>query len=616
MFLFLLSFQSDIDESIVRQPCKQEPLDIPHKKAKLLDEKYMLDYQYQTLLLAQYHQHYNGFRPWAPLVPPPPPQSLAPKHIPHMPYTLPIQYLSQEPPVLQNPERVVRLSERERYEESYQPNVALAPRKLAAAANYTNGHAKTNGATGLGGNGGSGLRDSNRDELDAEKDEADANDGDGDEEEEERDEHDERRAHDMPMGIEIKKERSITPNEEAISPDGQMPSPSMAASAPAATSTTINPAPISPEGQSGSSNEITSSTSPVPVTKMHKPTESTVDLHHHSPKMSPPLGDSHHHIHHNHHHALLRSHHQPSDIKPPVIGTHCHHRHPEQHSISNHALSNGGHHNNLHQLNNHHYNHHHKLSGGADLHHIPNSEFELSTDTDDNDSMAGEADSSNNLSPLDIAIEALKETRPKDRDRVLHVIKMLMSENVQMSMRIEKLLRELQCKEEERLDLLQYKKHNERLKDTVSITNASNSVTTLRPIIDSRAVTPVALTPVAAITTTTIKSDVCMPETNDDITGSIPEITELENRTITIGGKNSETEVIRMPLKKSMRRSPEDSTIIIQTHRVQRNDESTMDNKAVVKYEKVSRSGYVERDKTPPLHNNGVVTTADAADTA
>lgn len=38
-------------------------------------------------------------------------------------------YLSQEPPVLLHPEKVVPLSQTKRFEKTYQPNVALAPRK-------------------------------------------------------------------------------------------------------------------------------------------------------------------------------------------------------------------------------------------------------------------------------------------------------------------------------------------------------------------------------------------------------------------------------------------------------------------------------------------------------
>lgn len=122
-----------MEDSLPRQ-CKKEPLDIPLKKAKLIEDKYLLDYQYQVLL-AQYQRQnaYHGFRPWTqlPLSTPSTTTTAVPsKHLPHLPYTVStaLPYLSQEPPVLQNPERVVRISECERYEQSYQPNVALAPR--------------------------------------------------------------------------------------------------------------------------------------------------------------------------------------------------------------------------------------------------------------------------------------------------------------------------------------------------------------------------------------------------------------------------------------------------------------------------------------------------------
>lgn len=116
----------EIEESLPRPPCKKEPLDIPLKKAKLFEDKFIMDYQYQVLL-AQYQRQnaYHGFRPWTSSIGAPPS-----KHLPHMPFTVStaLPYLSQEPPILQNPERVVRISECERYEQSYQPNVALAPR--------------------------------------------------------------------------------------------------------------------------------------------------------------------------------------------------------------------------------------------------------------------------------------------------------------------------------------------------------------------------------------------------------------------------------------------------------------------------------------------------------
>lgn len=513
-----------MEESINRKPCKQEPLDIPLKKTKLLDDKYLLDYQYQALILAQYrHQQYN-FRPWA-LVPPPPPQSNTPKHLPHLPYGMSIPYLSQEPPVLQNPERVVRLSECERYEQSFQPNVALAPRKLT---NATNGHIK-----------------STSDTSDTEKDKEKGKEQDGDVDRESR-------GHIITMDIQIKKERPNTPVGDSTSCESMELSPTLQTA-----SSMVNPAPISPEGQSGSSNEITSSTSPVPVTKLHKQGEQTSV---HSPIMSPPITDS-HHI----NPALIRSHHQP--MKPP--GSH----HMEQHHIG-HALTNGV--------------HVHLKHNGTPIH---NSEFELSTDTDD-DSIAGEADSSNNLAPLDIAIEALKDTRPKDRDRVLHLIKMLISENVQLGLRNEKLMQELRSKEEEISELMQFKSGGSpRPSVMATITNTSK----------------IAILPIEAAKLT--KTVVTKPLVNSDISGSMCELpTELETRTITIGGKN-ETEVIRMPLKKCMRRSPEETVVIMQAHKQCDDIRDKPDT--------VSRSPFDENGtKSPTLHSslNVVITADNAAD--
>ncbi|KAL7295523.1 hypothetical protein TKK_0011168 [Trichogramma kaykai] len=59
----------------------------------------------------------SAFRPWNPM--------MASKQRPCSPCVPP--YLSRGPPVLQNPERVVPVSEWERFEPHYQPNVALAP---------------------------------------------------------------------------------------------------------------------------------------------------------------------------------------------------------------------------------------------------------------------------------------------------------------------------------------------------------------------------------------------------------------------------------------------------------------------------------------------------------
>lgn len=138
MYNFCSIFQAaEIEESLPRPPCKKEPLDIPLKKAKLFEDKFIMDYQYQVLL-AQYQRQnsYHGFRPWTSSI------GASTKHLPHLPFSVStaLPYLSQEPPILQNPERVVRNSEREHYEQSYQPNVALAPR---------NGSKTTTSSTGI-----------------------------------------------------------------------------------------------------------------------------------------------------------------------------------------------------------------------------------------------------------------------------------------------------------------------------------------------------------------------------------------------------------------------------------------------------------------------------------
>lgn len=59
------------------------------------------------------------------------------------------------------------------------------------------------------------------------------------------------------------------------------------------------------------------------------------------------------------------------------------------------------------------------------------SEFELSTDTDD-DSLNEEVDSSNILAPWDMAVEALRDTEPKERDRVLGLLRKMLHENQQI----------------------------------------------------------------------------------------------------------------------------------------------------------------------------------------
>lgn len=107
---------------------KSEPLDIPLKKSKLdeytayiyaaaaaaIDPLYM-----HAAIYEQYNRQISAFRP----VP-----NLFAKEgkTRHVPSTVG-RY--KEPPILQNPERVVSISESEKFERTFQPNVALAPPK-------------------------------------------------------------------------------------------------------------------------------------------------------------------------------------------------------------------------------------------------------------------------------------------------------------------------------------------------------------------------------------------------------------------------------------------------------------------------------------------------------
>lgn len=74
--------------------------------------------------------------------------------------------------------------------------------------------------------------------------------------------------HPMPIDVKIKEERPQTPSEESHSPESCITSGAHSIAKLASKngdSNAANAPPISPEGQSASSNEITSSTSPVPA---------------------------------------------------------------------------------------------------------------------------------------------------------------------------------------------------------------------------------------------------------------------------------------------------------------------------------------------------------------
>lgn len=329
---------------------KQEPVDIPLKKPKLDDSqlRYLNDF-YNPVLFYQYSL--SRQQPWL--------SATSPKHIiPPFGQTISsIPYLpaSQEPPVLQNPERVVRHTESERFERTYQPNVALAPRQTVLTKDR---------------------------ERDFEKD-RDSN---------------ERSSSVIKCEIQIKQERPSTPNNE--SPELRNNSPET--SGVIESNGVSSAAPISPEGQSGS-NEITSSTSPVPASIPNK-----------QEAMSPPPS---------------------SQISPSLTSPRSHHTIHKTSPVVVKVTTNQ------------------PLNGSKKLPILGNPEFELSTDTDEES--LGEPDSSNlngnhAQTPFEIAKLLLKNNSLEDHDKVLSLIKFLEKEITQLKELHKKEIRDLQQQQHQR----------------------------------------------------------------------------------------------------------------------------------------------------------------------
>lgn len=348
-----MSLQAALEDANVTP--KQEPLDIPLKKSKLDESplRYLSDF-YNPVFLYQFSQ-LSRQQPW--LTP------TSPKHIipPFGQNLASIPYLpaSQEPPVLQNPERVVRHSESERFERTYQPNVALAPRQTVL------------------------TKERERD-RDFEK------------------EANERSSSVIKCEIQIKQERPSTPSNE--SPELRNNSPET--TGVIETNGVPSAAPISPEGQSGS-NEITSSTSPVPANipkkqeSMSPPPSSQI-----SPSLTSPR--SHLHTIHKTSPVVVKvTTNQPSPLtngtkKVPILG---------------------------------------------------NPEFELSTDTDEES--LGEPDSSNlngthAQTPYEFAKVHLKNNSAEDRDKVLNLIKYMEKEITTLKELHKNEIRDMQQQQQQR----------------------------------------------------------------------------------------------------------------------------------------------------------------------
>lgn len=338
---------------------KQELLDIPFKKSKLDESplRYLTE-MYNPVFLYQISQ-FTRQQPWLPATSPKhiiPPFGQNIASIPYMP-------ASQEPPVLQNPERVVRHTESERFERSYQPNVALAPRQTVLTKE----------------------RDRDRD-FDKERD------------------SNERSSSVIKCEIQIKQERPSTPNNE---------SPELRNNSPETTgvmesNNVSSAAPISPEGQSGS-NEITSSTSPVPA-NIPKKQES----------MSPPLS----------------SQTSPSLVSPRshLLNHTIHKTSPVVVKVTTNQPST-------------------VLNGIKKVPILGNPEFELSTDTDEES--LGEPDSSNvngshAQTPYEFAKHLLKNNSLEDQDKVLNLIKYMEKEITQLKEHHKKEIRDMQQQQQQR----------------------------------------------------------------------------------------------------------------------------------------------------------------------
>lgn len=193
----------------------------------------------------------------------------------------------------------------------------------------------------------------------------------------------------------------------------------------------------------------------------------------------------------------------------------------------------------------------------------PNSEFELSTDTDD-DSLNGEPDSSNMTSPWEIAVDALKDTSPEDREKVMHIIKVLIQENAQLrqyGIENARLLQELRSREEQLAELQQKLQEHRRQLSLLSpaSSNGCKGANTLSET--SADVTPPNSNSPSLPSETTTKSS---PNGNTVIAK-----TKKSSQARVVHHQKPETEKIKVPQKKkSSRRSPEE-TVVILNHNLQ-----------------------------------------------
>ncbi|XP_053663218.1 G-box-binding factor-like [Anopheles marshallii] len=555
---------------------KAEPLDIPIKKPKLMSDVASLyhcsnssggggsssgssrhqHYATQQQLLVQQQQHHlhhhqqqqqtnAAFRPWTA-------QQKAQKYAQqqqqalllqqNMPYangttttivngtiraTSPggtILTLSQEPPLLQNPENVVPMSETDKFERSYQPNVALVPRKTilcgkeAPTAAVASGQRReydgkdrsvikcevvqikqespsTPPATSHVPGGTSAVDGPMRSvikcdvQIKQERPGTPLSTASGHLEHGGRgDRGDSSRSPGPPNSAHI----PVSPPPPGTSHQHQLAQGAIAISTIIAKqhhhpqqvssmatyggSNSNSPVPIQldvPHSGSSGSNEITSSTSPLPpaaivlningvegvagggegrdkpkLVLIKEPISPPLGPHTPTSRRSPPG------------HMLqqqqggVSGHHsqQVSSPPPPHHQPLYLHHHP--------VLQQQQHH--------HHFRSHHPgtTATGTIIHRnglpiVGNSEFELSTDTDD-DSQAGEPDSSNVPSTMELIGEVLKEVEPETKQQIQDIFKVLLQET-----RIEhhRLQMEIRAKEDQLMEMQRHKMELQRQTD-------------------------------------------------------------------------------------------------------------------------------------------------------
>ncbi|XP_065090775.1 uncharacterized protein Snoo [Ochlerotatus camptorhynchus] len=511
-----------IDDGNPLVTIKTEPLsDIPLKKPKLLND---------ASLYHSSRQPSSAFRPWTQKAQKYAQQQLLLQHamafngngmlngggvIGGTGSSGGILGLSQEPPVLQNPESVVRLSESDKFERSFQPNVALAPRKTILCKERERDRERER------------EREKERSVIKCDvqiKQESPPTPP----------------AEVIPRSVikcdvKIKQERPSTPPLE-MSPGLRVPSLSRSPSLPPVGGPLLGgpiksvPMPYSPvtDVHHSGSNEITSSTSPVPpavnMTIMNgciseKPKLLVKEqISPPSPRRTPILNED--MLHH-------RSH------PPPAV------------ILKNGAIPLG--------------------LPGAPI--IGNPEFELSTDTDD-DSLAGEPDSSNNsMPPLEIIGEVMKDVAHETRDQILHIFKLLIQETAQIRNDQIRLLQDHKQKEDLIVELqrdkdsLQQQVHHLQQQLNRSLIKIATSEANALQMQQQHQQELAAVASAAAVASGSAPSStppsplsLASNSSNSQIV-----IEKIERR----NSFPQKTDYIMKPLKKCLRRSPDDSVLML-----------------------------------------------------